>query len=164
MNMKNILIICLLQISSIISAQIPKGEIWTLSVDSLTIVRDGQPGTTLINPEISISFKTDDNLLEIWESNYSITYHYFEPDTIFESAKNEKLYCLTWWADGKVNPSSVSPSLRKIPDCKIGFKNYLEDKKLKITIIRKNQMKSLFYFAKIEKIKPSTPPARSFKL
>jgi len=162
--MKKLLIICLLHMSSMISAQIPKGEIWTLSVDSLTIVSDGQPGTTLINPEIDISFKPDDNLLEIWESNYRITYNYFKPDTIFESAKNEKPYCLTWWADGKVNPGSVSPSLRKIPDCRIGFKSYPENKKLKITIIRENKMKTLFYFARIEKIKPSKPPARKFKL
>jgi len=162
--MKNLLTICLLLTSSLIHAQIPKGEIWTLTLDSLVIVRDGESNTTLINPEIDISYKTDENLLEIWESNYSLRYNYFEPDTIYESAKNEKSHYTTWWADGKIDPGSVSPSLRKIPDCRIGFVNYPEDKKLKITIIRDNQKRTLYYFTKIKEIKSSKPAARSFKL
>ena len=67
----------------------PKGEIWILSVDSLNLVRDDLSTKKSIKPEISISFDTDKNLLDIWNP-YHTEYRFFALDTISEFGERGK--------------------------------------------------------------------------
>ncbi|MBA7532317.1 hypothetical protein ES705_24543 [subsurface metagenome] len=162
--MKNLWIFGLICLSNTLLAQLPKGEIWALSVDSVSIVREDLSTTTIVSPATDISYNTDENKLEVWESNYHNTFQCFEPDQIYESTPDEEPAYLMWWGNGKMNPGLISPSLRNIPDCRIGFNYYPESKRLVIIIRFTNKNKLNIYSTKIKEIKPSKPPGRKFNL
>ena len=140
----------------------PKGEIWILSVDSLNLVRDDLSTKKSIKPEISISFDTDKNLLDIWNP-YHTEYRFFALDTISESGKGEKTHYIKWNAGGQVDPGNVPIGKRNdIPDCRISFTYYTE--RNRVDMILTSRGITYYYFTIIKEIRSSKPQPRKFTL